>query len=176
MPYIKQEERAVYTEALDMLGNAITKLVSSGAIVESADCQATYSELTQALSNKVLSSISTDPKLRPGHLNYIITSLIHRVYGTKMRYYDYNEVIGVLDPCMLETDPSEEDTTSKTRPEHLQEVLNLLLLGVYGNRTSNAVLIEVIGMLRCCQLEFYRRSVASYEDLCIDKNGDVKSQ
>jgi hypothetical protein len=32
---------------------------------------------------------------------------------------------------------------------------------------------EVIGVLECCKLEFYRRIVADYEDERIEINGDV---
>jgi hypothetical protein len=31
----------------------------------------------------------------------------------------------------------------------------------------------LIGMLECCQLEFYRRAVACYEDKKIKENGDL---
>jgi hypothetical protein len=33
---------------------------------------------------------------------------------------------------------------------------------------------ELVGMLECCKLEFYRRIVGEYEDTCIEKNGDAK--
>lgn len=32
---------------------------------------------------------------------------------------------------------------------------------------------ELMGMMECCQNEFYRRVVAPYEDSCIARNGDV---
>ena len=32
---------------------------------------------------------------------------------------------------------------------------------------------ELMGMMECCQNEFYRRVVAPYEDSCIVRNGDV---
>ena len=32
---------------------------------------------------------------------------------------------------------------------------------------------EIIGVLECVKLEFYRRAVASYEDRKIKENGDV---
>jgi len=38
---------------------------------------------------------------------------------------------------------------------------------------SYTVYNEVIGVLECCKLEFYRRLVADYEDLKIKENGDV---
>lgn len=38
-----------------------------------------------------------------------------------------------------------------------------------------AKLNEVIGVLECAKLEFYRRIVAPYEDKKIEQNGDVYS-
>ena len=32
---------------------------------------------------------------------------------------------------------------------------------------------EVIGILECCKLEYYRRCAANYEDSKIQENGDV---
>jgi len=32
---------------------------------------------------------------------------------------------------------------------------------------------EIIGMLDCCKMEWYRRRTSIYEDLKIDENGDV---
>lgn len=32
---------------------------------------------------------------------------------------------------------------------------------------------SAVGILECCKLEFYRRQVSAYEDLCIAKNGDI---
>lgn len=32
---------------------------------------------------------------------------------------------------------------------------------------------ELVGMLECCKLEFYRRAVAKYEEEKIKENGDV---
>jgi hypothetical protein len=32
---------------------------------------------------------------------------------------------------------------------------------------------EVVGVLECCKLEFYRRLAAPYEDTKINENGDV---
>lgn len=33
---------------------------------------------------------------------------------------------------------------------------------------------SAVGVLECCKLEFYRRQVADYEDICIKKNGDLQ--
>jgi hypothetical protein len=39
---------------------------------------------------------------RPGDMNYAISALIKKVYGTKLKYADYNEIIGVLEDAKLE--------------------------------------------------------------------------
>lgn len=40
--------------------------------------------------------VPQDRMARPGHMNYIISLLIQRVYGESMRYADHNEVVGLL--------------------------------------------------------------------------------
>ena len=40
--------------------------------------------------------VPEDRMARPGHLNYIVSMLIDRIYGPEMRYADHNEVMGVL--------------------------------------------------------------------------------
>lgn len=40
--------------------------------------------------------IPEDRTKRCGHMNYVISLLIEKVYGKEMRYCDYNEVAGVL--------------------------------------------------------------------------------
>lgn len=47
-------------------------------------------------------SISKDPQKRPGQLNFTISQLISLVYGEKLRYHEYNEIIGVLESAKLE--------------------------------------------------------------------------
>lgn len=101
MPYITPEYREHYEPELDAL---IQKFMLSGD-KESTSCFA-------------------------GHLNYVITSLITRVYtdylkkegGLNLNYSDHNEIIGLLE---------------------------------------------------CAKMEFYRRKTAPYEDKKIKENGDV---
>ncbi len=40
--------------------------------------------------------VPPDRMARPGHMNYVISLLIQRVYGESMRYADHNEVVGLL--------------------------------------------------------------------------------
>ena len=46
--------------------------------------------------------VPKDPKQRPGHMNYIISLLINKVYGSSMRYADHNEVVGLLNCAQQE--------------------------------------------------------------------------
>ncbi len=59
---------------------------------------------------------------RPGIMNYTISKLIQEVYGDKLNYFQYSEIIGLLD---------------------------------------------------CCKMEFYRAQVAPYEELKRKENGNV---
>ena len=40
--------------------------------------------------------VPADRTIRPGHINYVVSLLLEKVYGKKLRYADHNEVIGVL--------------------------------------------------------------------------------
>ncbi len=56
----------------------------------------------QELLNELAKIIPQDRMARPGHMNYIVSLLIEKVYGSSMRYSDHNEVIGVLSSIQLE--------------------------------------------------------------------------
>lgn len=57
-----------------------------------------YQELIEELANR----IPEDRMARPGHMNYVISLLIDKVYGEQMRYADHNEVLGMLNGVTLE--------------------------------------------------------------------------
>jgi hypothetical protein len=83
MPYIKKQDRLVYDTEIDSL---VSRLV-----------EVFHDEPTRVAGE------------RAGHLNYIITTLLLRFYkkltkrfGLKIRYADYNEIIGVLECLKLE--------------------------------------------------------------------------
>ena len=80
--------------------------------------RAQYQEILSSLADM----IPQDRMQRPGHINYIVSLLIEKVYGKELRYADHNEVVGVLN---------------------------------------------------CIALEFYRRKTAPYEDLKIVEEGDL---
>jgi hypothetical protein len=56
----------------------------------------------QYLLNSIANLVPEDKAKRPGHMNYIISSLIDKVYGTTMRYSDHNEAVGVLECAKIE--------------------------------------------------------------------------
>ncbi|MBX7145440.1 MAG: hypothetical protein K1X79_13405 [Oligoflexia bacterium] len=62
------------------------------------------SERTQYIAaiEELARLVPSDRALRPGHLNFIISSLLHKVYGPSMRYADHNEAIGVINCVALE--------------------------------------------------------------------------
>jgi hypothetical protein len=57
-----------------------------------------YQEILSSLAE----IIPQDRMQRPGHMNYIVSLLIEKVYGKEMRYADHNEVMGFLNCIALE--------------------------------------------------------------------------
>lgn len=55
----------------------------------------------------------------------------------------------------------------------LNYVVTRLALQFLGDNPSYADYNDVIGVLECAKLEFYRRAAAKYEDVKIQQNGDV---
>lgn len=56
----------------------------------------------QAALDEIARLVPQDRQLRPGHMNYVISLLIRKVYGDRLRYADHNEVLGVLQGVSLE--------------------------------------------------------------------------
>ena len=52
--------------------------------------------------DELAAAIPDDRMKRAGHINYIVSLLIEKVYGKEMRYADHNEAIGVLSCIQLE--------------------------------------------------------------------------
>lgn len=63
---------------------------------------------------------------------------------------------------------------AQTRDGLLNYSLTRILNGVYPN-TKYHELNEVIGMLECCKLEYYRKRIAPYEDIKEMENGVVET-
>ena len=60
--------------------------------------RAQYQELLDELAKRV----PEDRMARPGHMNYLVSLLIEKVYGKDLRYADHNEVLGMLSGVSLE--------------------------------------------------------------------------
>ena len=58
----------------------------------------------------------------------------------------------------------------------LNYVFTSLILRWLGDKPNYAKYNEVIGVLECVKLEFYRRAVSVYEDSKLIENGDVYSE
>lgn len=78
----------------------------------------------ESLAEKIIEVTEYHDIHLDGTLNYVITKLIGEVYGPveKLKYHDFN---------------------------------------------------EIIGMLECCKLEFYRKQCSPYEDIKLRENGSV---
>ena len=72
MPYIKQEDRSQYEDVVKL---AVDKL-KEGA--------------------------GEDHTKIPGHFNYLFTKILVEFYGKDLRYYQHNEIIGMLEACKQE--------------------------------------------------------------------------
>lgn len=55
-----------------------------------------------SLIEELAALVPQDRAKRAGHLNFIITKLLHTACGNEMRYSDHNEAIGVLECAKLE--------------------------------------------------------------------------
>lgn len=176
MPYIKQSQREKFPEELL---NEIARLmrlvmniptyVGSPRLHEGAeairvlicnyDREVNTSFLTGGSDRELLfknimelaSKVDTGLTSYAGELNYLITTILLRVYKitptTKLRYFEWNDIVGVLRNVEL----SIANDHYSPHPER----------------------ITVLGMLECCKMELYRRHVAPYEDEKIIENGDV---
>ncbi len=56
---------------------------------------------------------------------------------------------------------------------HLNYVISRLVLAAFGWRANYVQANMVVGVLEAAKLEFYRRTVAPYEDKKIEENGDL---
>lgn len=66
-----------------------------------------------------------------------------------------------------------------SEPEDVQDgelnyVVSRLLHGVYPLRYRH--INRAVGVLECAKLEFYRKIAGPYEDMAIEKNGDIPPQ
>ena len=50
----------------------------------------------QGVLSELASLIPAERERRAGHLNYVISLLLEKVYGAEKRYVDHNEIMGLL--------------------------------------------------------------------------------
>lgn len=50
----------------------------------------------QRVIEELAALIPKERTARPGHMNYVFSLLIEKVYGRELRYADHNEVVGLL--------------------------------------------------------------------------------
>jgi len=63
------------------------------------------------------------------------------------------------------------ENSGKYTPGILNYIITKILLNQHSASYSD--LNQLIGVLECCKLEFYRRMLAPYEEKKIAQNGDV---
>jgi hypothetical protein len=83
-----------------------------------ADERTQYEDLIESLA-KTIREATGDHAKRAGHLNYVITRLLLDTYGRELRYWQHNEIIGMLECCKQEfyrrqTAPYEEACIAKS--------------------------------------------------------------
>lgn len=52
-------------------------------------------------------------------------------------------------------------------------VISSIIWGLFENNKNYNEANELMGVLECVKMEFYRRRIAAYEDIKIKQNGDV---
>lgn len=72
----------------------------------------------QRILDELAAMIPDDRMSRPGHMNYVVSLLIEKVYGKNLRYADHNEVMGFLNGVLQEfyrrkTAPYEDEKISE---------------------------------------------------------------
>jgi restriction endonuclease Mrr len=91
-----------------------------------------------------------------------------------------DEINSLVDKLVEVFDDASLTKVKNERAGHLNYILTVLLLRFYrelAQRDNTNIRYsdynEIIGMLECCKLEFYRRQAGPYEDDKIKSEGDV---
>jgi broad-specificity NMP kinase len=118
-----------------------------------------------------------------GELNYFVTTQClkwlasQRAVSRKNNYNQFNHVVGRL----VEIEKVFSNFTidfDKDMPKEFKQMHRTVRSFMVDQHENNFVPIDdvlndVRGVLRCAQLEMYRRLIATYEDKKIKENGDV---
>lgn len=67
----------------------------------------------------------------------------------------------------------ESDDPANSFAGNLNYLISSILSKSYGNQPRYDDINEIVGMLECCKMEFYRRIAAPVENKKIVENGDV---
>lgn len=144
MPYVPKENRKVFEQN-------IQKVVSELQV--GIDCEQEF----VADFAKLVSSA--------GDANYVISSIIWRLFDAKPSYTFGNNLISVVEDvnaCL-----ANKNAWTDQYSEPFYTFLKAFCYGIRGNFKC------VRGMLACVVLEFYRRRLADYEIKACERNGDI---
>lgn len=85
-----------------------------------------------------------------------------------------NELDNLIDDFAKKVKEIHKDNPAQTRDGLLNYSLTRLFNQVYADARYHDF-NELIGMLECCKLEYYRKYIADYEDLKENENGKVET-
>ena len=144
MPYIKPENRPVYEPY-------IQKVVAEVQADRELDLEYVL-ELSRIITTA-------------GDANYVISSIIWRLFDAKPSYTWGNQLISILEDTQICLAHKNAWTDQFNEPLYM--FLKALCYGIRYNVKA------VRGMLACVVLEFYRRRLGIYEDEAIKRNSDI---
>lgn len=98
-----------------------------------------------------------------GDLNYLIFK------HAKSRFANYQSLNDIVTDIELLIDYYQNKVSDNPI---LYDLLDMKSLCHYATRHLKRY--DIVGALRCCELEIYRRLAGPYEDKAIEKNGDVE--
>lgn len=144
IPYIKKEDRARYEQYIQK----VVAEVQVGIDIELEGIVDFAKSITTA-----------------GDANYVISSIVWRLFDAKPSYTYGNQLISILEDVQVCLAHKNAWTDQFNEPLYI--FLKALCYDIRYNVKA------VRGMLACVVLEFYRRRLADYEDGAIKRNGDI---
>lgn len=144
IPYIKKEDRARYEQYIQK----VVAEVQVGIDIELEGIVEFAKSVTTA-----------------GEANYIISSIIWRLFDAKPSYTYGNQLVSIVEDVQVCLAHKNAWTDQFNDPLYM--FLKALCYGIRYNVKA------VRGMLACVVLEFYRRRLSFYEDLKIKEHGDI---
>lgn len=108
-----------------------------------------------------------------GELNFFITLKLHEyIQLNGDRYQAHNDVLGIVE---LAKDKILGNCNNSTHVFNavVEDLFTVLSNYLMSKNHSEQAWVDVRGVLRGIELEFYRRKTAIYEDGVIQRNGDL---